>query len=169
MEIIGSGQYVRLIKRHGWECVERINASGIVCMVPVTDDDKIVLIEQFRRPLDARVIELPAGLVGDIAGSHTESLETAAQRELIEETGYQAQEFTLLIKGPPSAGLSSEIITFYLARGLTRVGPGGGDQTEDIIVHEVPLPQVHDWLQEKHRANLLVDPKVYTGLYFLCR
>ena len=169
MEIIGSGKYVRLVRRHGWECVERVNASGIVCMVPLTDDDKVVLIEQFRRPLNASVIEMPAGLVGDTTGNHAETVETAAQRELIEETGYQAKEFVLLIEGPPSAGLSSEIITFFLARGLTKVGSGGGDDTEDIIVHEIPVAQVHEWLEDKRRAGMMVDPKIYTGLYFLIR
>ena len=169
MEILASGRFVRLVSREGWECVERVNTSGIVCMVPVTEENEVVLVEQFRRPLGVRVIEWPAGLVGDNDQTQGEALETAARRELLEETGYEAKEFVYLTEGPPSSGLTSEVITFYLAKGLKKVADGGGESGEDIAVHKVPMKKVHDWLDEKRRAGVMVDPKVYTGLYFLTR
>ncbi len=169
MEILGAGRFARLVRRGRWEWVERVNAGAIVCMVPVTAEGKVVLIEQFRTPLGMRVIEWPAGLVGDEAGAEEESLETAAQRELLEETGYQAGELIYLTEGPPASGLSSEVVTFFLAKGLKKVGEGGGDGNEDITVHELTMGQVHEWLEEKRAAGVMVDPKVYAGLYFLLR
>jgi ADP-ribose pyrophosphatase len=71
--------------------------------------------------------------------------------------------------GPSSSGITSEIITFYIAEDLWRVGPGGGTHGEDITVHEVPLEAVDAWLEARSAEGILVDPKVYTGLYFLRR
>jgi len=94
-------------------------------------------------------------------------LEAAARRELFEETGYHAEHFSLLVGGPVSSGLSSEIITFYQALDAVKKGPGGGDATESIKVHEVPLKEADLWLYEMEKKGFLVDPKVYVGLYFL--
>jgi ADP-ribose diphosphatase len=167
--VLGQGRFVRLIRRGHWEYADRIQARAAVMIIPVTDDGRLVLIEQHRVPLGAKVLELPAGLVGDIAGEEDETLITAAQRELLEETGYEAERMELLMSGPPSAGMCSEIITFFMASGLSRVGPGGGDHLEDIVVHEVPLTDVTDWLLSRASEGMLVDPKIYAGLYFVER
>jgi len=132
----------------------------------VTDEGRLVLIEQFRIPVQARVVELPAGLVGDSAGDEGESIETAARRELEEETGYMPWELRELTSGPPSAGMSSEVVTFLLATKLERKGAGGGDHSEAIEVHEVQLAEVPRWLEKRRDRGTLVDPKVYAGLYF---
>jgi len=58
-------------------------------------------------------------------------------------------------------------VTLFLATKLRRVGAGGGVAHEDITVHEVPLAEVHSWLEAKAKAGVLVDPKVYAGLYFI--
>jgi ADP-ribose pyrophosphatase len=70
-----------------------------------------------------------------------------------------------LMAGPSSAGLTSEIVDFFLATGLKRVGPGGGDHQESITVHEVPLDIAPQWLAERAAAEILIDPKVYAGLF----
>jgi len=165
-KLIAEGKYLNVVVRRGWEYVERQNVTAIVALIAVTDEGRILLVEQHREPVDSRVIELPAGLVGDVPGEETEDLQTASQRELMEETGYQAERFEELIVGPPSAGITSEIVTFLRATGLKKVGEGGGDGSEDITVHEVPLDAADAWLKEKANEGLLVDPKVYTGLYF---
>ncbi len=167
MDILCQGKYLQLIREDNWEYVKRVNCSGIVVIVPMTKDKKVVFVEQFRRPLQAQVIEWPAGLVGDHASHASENIETAAQRELLEETGYEAKKLTWITEGPVSSGLSSEIITFYAALDLVKKGQGGGDSTEAIKVHEVPLAEAEIWLETMAKNGRLVDPKVYVGLYFL--
>ncbi|MBI2949729.1 MAG: NUDIX hydrolase [Verrucomicrobia bacterium] len=163
------GKHLRLVRSGRWEYLERTKASGAVMILAVTAEDKLILIEQFRLPLGKPVIELPAGLAGDIIGQETEAIATAAQRELVEETGYEARAFVHLVTGPPSAGLSSEVVALFRALDVRRVAAGGGDEHEDIEVHEIPLADVHDWLARKTKEGALIDPKVYAGLYFAWR
>jgi ADP-ribose pyrophosphatase len=131
----------------------------------VTPDRELVLVEQHRPAIDRSVVELPAGLVGDIPGREGESLATAAHRELIEETGFEAREMVELFAGPVSVGVSNEIITFFEARDLRRVGAGGGDDSEDITVQLVPLDHLDSFLAGRRAAGLAVDPKIYAGVY----
>ncbi len=166
-EILAEGRHLRLVRRRGWEFAERTTGPAVVALVAVTDHGRLLLAEQYREPVGATVVELPAGLVGDRPGEAGEDLRDAARRELAEETGYDAAELEVLTAGPPSAGPSTEIVTFLLARGLRRVGPGGGDAHEAITVHEVPLAAIADWLDAQSRAGRLIDPKIYAGLYFL--
>lgn len=164
-----TGKYLRVISEQGWEYVERSNCSGIVVIVAVTEDRKLLLVEQFRIPVKKPVIEFPAGLVGDLHENPDELLETAAKRELLEETGYKAACMNFLTEGPPSAGLSSEILTFFHATGLQKITAGGGDHTESIKVYEIPLKEVNAFLSKKRKQGVLLDPKIYSGLYFLGR
>lgn len=165
--ILHKGKYLNLHSENEWEYVERTNCSGIVVIVPMTKEGKVILVEQFRRPVEAQVIEWPAGLVNDKESHQRETLEAAARRELLEETGYHAEHLSFLVSGPVSSGLSSEIISFYQALDVVKKGPGGGDATESIKVHEVPLKEADIWLYEMERKGFLVDPKVFVGLYFL--
>jgi ADP-ribose pyrophosphatase len=165
--IIWQGSHLDLVMRGNWEFVQRKNITGIVCVVALTDDGKIVLVEQYRPPVASRVIELPAGLVGDLPGQEAEPLEAAARRELAEETGYDAGRMELLFDGVPSAGLCDEHITFFLATELTKVGPGGGDRNEDITVHEAPLDDLLDYLDDRVRTGVKVDVKIFSPLYII--
>ncbi len=165
--ILGRGRFLELVDEQGWEYVRRHASSGVVVIVATTDQQELVLVEQPRIPVRRRTIELPAGLVGDLPDSVAESLETAAIRELEEETGFVATAWRLLAEGPSSVGISTEVVTFFRATGLARVGPGGGDDTEDITVHVVPVAGVSAFLAEKAAAGALVDPKVFAALYFL--
>ena len=164
--VVWEGNYIRAVVRGRWEFAERKNITGIVGMIPITNDGRLVLIEQFRPALDSRVIELPAGLVGDVPGEEDEAMATAAQRELLEETGYKAAAMKRVFHGAASAGMCAEQITFFLATGLEKVGPGGGDPSEDIIVHEVPLGDLIDWLDRKIADGFVIDVKIYSSLYF---
>jgi ADP-ribose pyrophosphatase len=163
--VVTRGRYLTLVDDKGWEYVTRHGVTGIVVIVAFTPARELVLVEQYRPPVRQRVIELPAGLVGDVAGRETESLASAAHRELIEETGFEARELVELATGPTAVGVSDEVLTFFEARGLTRVGDGGGDHTEDIAVHLVPLPSLDAFLTGKRRDGLAVDPKIFSGLY----
>ncbi len=164
--VVWEGNYIRAVTRGKWEFAERKNITGIVGMIPVTDEGRLVLVEQFRPALDSRVIELPAGLVGDVPGEEDEAMVTAAQRELLEETGYQASAMTRVFHGAASAGMCAEQITFFLATGLEKVAPGGGDHSEDIIVHEVPVDGLLDWLDGKVSDGFVIDVKIYSALHF---
>lgn len=164
-KVLGKGKYLRLVREGRWEYVERVNTTGIVAIVGVTRGKELLLVEQERPAVKARVVELPAGLAGDLGA---ETLETAAQRELEEETGFTARRFERLGDFTSSAGLCTEIVTFFRARGLKRVGEGGGDASEDIDVHLVPLDRVAAWLKRKAR-DAIIDEKVYSGLWFAGR
>lgn len=160
-----SGRFLGMRERDGWEYACRTNASGVVGMVAVTDDQELVLVEQYRTPVNSRVLELPAGLVGD-TGNSDEPFVLAAERELLEETGYRASSMEELLTCPSSSGLTDEMITIYYASGLQRVGPGGGDGNEDITVHLVKLSEAVEWLQVRKCEGILIDPKIYAGLFW---
>jgi len=162
VRVLYEGEFLRLLRRRHWEYVERANSSGVAVIVAVTAESELLLVEQYRLPVAQPVIELPAGLVGDIEAD--ESLLEAAQRELIEETGYRAERMEVLAEGPTTAGLSNEVTTFCAAHGLTRVGPGGGDASEDIVVHPVALGKLREWLKDREQRTA-IDPKLYAGLW----
>jgi ADP-ribose pyrophosphatase len=161
-----AGRFLSLMERDGWEFATRSNATRVVMLVAVTNDDEILLVEQYRNPVSSAVIELPAGLVGD-HGNPEESIFDAAQRELEEETGYAAARMKLLMACPSSAGMSDEIVEFVLATDLRRVGPGGGDDSESIEVLRIPLVRAEDWLARQLADGRLLDPRIYAALYWL--
>jgi len=163
---LGAGRYLGLYETDGWEYVSRENASGVVVLVAVNDAGELLLVEQFRPPVGKPVIELPAGLVGDLHDP-AEGLLQAAQRELLEETGYAAGHLELFMSCPSSAGLTDEVISFVMASKLQKLGPGGGDASEDIAVHAVALADIDQWLSVRQKHGALLDPKIYSALYWL--
>ena len=84
VEVLGRGRFLRLVRRRDWEMVERAGVREIVVLVAVTPAGELLLVEQYREPVAATVIELPAGLVGDEPGREGEVMEEAARRELLE-------------------------------------------------------------------------------------
>ncbi len=162
------GKWLRLKASGRWEYVERTNEGGMaVVIVAATPAANLLFVEQFRVPVARRTIELPAGLVGDIDAG--ESLALAAERELLEETGWQAGRVEVLMSGPTSAGMSSECVAFVRATRLTRQHAGGGDATEDITVHEIPVQDAARWLAGKLAEGYAIDAKVWAGLWLLER
>jgi ADP-ribose pyrophosphatase len=162
------GKWLRLRKHGQWEYAERTNAGGLaVIVIAATPERRVLFVEQYRVPVGARTIEMPAGIVGDTDAD--ESLELAAERELLEETGWQAAKVELLMIGPTSAGMSSERVAFLRATGLTKVHDGGGDDSEDIIVHEIPADDVPAWLAQKASQGFEMDLKLWAGLWMLDR
>ena len=167
VEVLARGKYLHFLSEGGWEYVVRPHSTGVVVIVAITPERHLILVEQHRVAVHGSVIELPAGLVGDTGALRGEPMVNAARRELIEETGFEAEQMIELASGPPAVGVSSEFVTFFHAQGLRRVGPGGGDETEEITVHEVALDQLHGWLAEKQRGGAFVDPKLFAGLYLV--
>ena len=169
VEIVAEGRFLRFAKRNSWEYVERVNVRDVAVLVPITAEDEIVLVEQYRIPVQARMIELPAGLVGDEEEFREENLLDAANRELEEETGYRADELTLLTRAPSSGGMTSELVSFLHATGMEKVSAGGGVDGEEITVHVVPLGELRRWLRQKEAEGFLLDPKIFAGLYLIGR
>jgi ADP-ribose pyrophosphatase len=165
-EILGQGRFLRLVRRNGWEFVERTKPVRAALIGAVTRDGRLLVTEEYREPVSAVVIGCPAGLIGD-GDAAEETVEAGARRELQEETGYQAERITVLTQGPTSPGQTVEVIAIVLAEGLTKTGRGGGVEEEKVTWQEVPLQDIDAWLAAKVRAGCLIDPKVYTVLYFL--
>lgn len=167
--VLKEGKFMRLVRYGKWEYAERTNCRGIVIILGLTDDDKVILVDQYRAPVDKRVIEFPAGLISDEPRYKKETLAAAARRELFEETGYKAGRIVKLMEGPVSSGFSSDMVTIVRAYGLRKVGKGGGDHTEAITVHAVALNEAEGWLTRMSRKGHLIEPKVYMGLFLLMR
>jgi len=124
----GGGTAVREIMEH----------PGAVAIAALDADDRLVMIYQYRHALGRRLWEMPAGLL-DASGE--DPVETA-RRELAEEVGLAAQEWSTLIDVSPSPGFSDESVRVYLATGLTDVGRpdlGADDEEADLEIHRIPL------------------------------
>ena len=166
--VLHEGQWLRLVRRGHWESCERTHGKGMaVIIIAATPDDEVLFVEQYRVPLGSKTIEMPAGLVGDDHDGDT--LEAAARRELVEETGWEPGSVEVLLVGPTSAGMSNERIAFVRATALVKVGEGGGDASEDIVVHTVPRSEAPAWLMRKQREGYELDMKLWAGLWMLER
>ena len=163
MKIIFEGDHVNVLERDHWQYVERKKGKEAAAVLAETEDGEIILTEQVRHPVNARVIDFPAGLIGDEDPS-ADGAETA-RRELEEETGYACDSVELLARGPSSPGITSEIVSLYRAHGVRKLGKGGGVGGEDITVHVVPRVRMQAFLREKNEQGVLTDLKV--ALYFL--
>lgn len=164
-KLLSEGTFLGLYARGHWEYAARTNCTGAVGILPITDNHELILVEQFRIPLEAYVIEIPAGLAGDEAEFSDESLAQTAARELLEETGYRAGKITPLITSPTSPGMTTEMVSFFAATQLTREHSGGGTENEDIVVHRVPIAELDSWLHRQQANGCLVDFKIHACLY----
>ncbi|HEX5183961.1 MAG TPA: NUDIX hydrolase [Allosphingosinicella sp.] len=156
-ETVWEGKYIKAIRQGTWEYVSRTRGVTAAVILAI-HDGHVILVEQYRVPLGARCVELPAGLVGD--ETEGEAVESAAIRELEEETGYRAERMVDLGRFHASPGMSSEGFALVRAEGLTRVGEGGGVPGEEIEVHRVPLGQVPAFLEAKRAEGACADAKL---------
>ncbi len=138
---------------------EYIRHPGAVAVVPILDDGRVVMVRQYRYPIDKVIVEFPAG-----KRDPGEDLLACAQRELREETGYTAREWAFACEIHNAAAYSSESIWIYLARGLV-AGPQQLDSGEFVEV--VTLTEAE--LDALARDNRLPDVKTHIGLHWLQR
>ena len=113
---------------------EVIRHIGAVCVIPVTENNEVIVERQYRYPLDRVILEIPAGKLD----APDEDRLSAIRRELREETGYTADEWTVLGDFHPAPAYSDEYITMYLARGLHK-GDRHLDEDEFLDVYAIPL------------------------------
>ncbi len=156
-ETVWSGKFLEVKKDGRWEFVSRTRGVSAAVILAL-DGGEVILIEQYRVPLGANCLELPAGLVGD--EEEGEEAEQAAIRELEEETGYRAGRMANLGRFYASPGMSSEGFTLLRAEGLERTGDGGGVAGEDIIVHRVKLADVSGFVERKRAEGVAIDVKL---------
>lgn len=157
IETVWQGRFITTLREGRWEYVMR-NGDITAAVIVAIDDDHLILVEQYRIPIAKRCIELPAGLVGD--DHDGESIELAAIRELEEETGYRAEAMELLGEYVTSPGMVTERFTLVRARGLDRVGEGGGVPGEDITVHRVPLAGLTQFIAARRAEGMAIDSKL---------
>ena len=159
-----SGDFVEARTRGRWEYAGRprgIRAAAIIALdESVSGDPHVILVSQYRVPLSRFCLEIPAGLVGDLAGNEDEAAIEAAARELEEETGYRAGELEVLGEFYSSPGMVSESFTLLRARDLTKVGEGGGTADENICVHRVALSALSDFVTRWRAAGHGVDVRI---------
>ncbi len=156
-ETLWQGKFLEIRQQGRWEWAARrgeVHAAVILAI----HDGAVLLVEQERIPLGCRSLELPAGLVGDEAAGETP--ETAAVRELEEETGWRAARVEALGAFASSPGMTSETFTLVRATGLTRVGAGGGVEGEGITVHQVPLLDLPAFVAAKRAGGVAIDAKL---------
>jgi ADP-ribose pyrophosphatase len=156
-EVVWSGRFIEAKRLGKWEYVSRTRGVSAAVILAV-DDGHVLLVEQYRVPIAARCLELPAGLVGD--EEEGEAVESAAIRELEEETGYRAGRMTALGRFHASPGMSSEGFTLLRAEGLARAGEGGGVADEDIAVHRVRLEEVPAFVAARREMGVAMDAKL---------
>ena len=156
-ETVWRGRFVEAKRLGRWEFVSRVGEVTAAVILAVCEG-RVILVEQPRVPIGARCLELPAGLVGD--KEEGEAVETAAIRELEEETGYRAERMVDLGRFHSSPGMTSEHFTLLRAEGLTRVGSGGGVDGEDIAVHLVPVSEVPAFVAARRAAGVAIDAKL---------
>lgn len=157
VELMWQGRFIAAKREGKWEYVGRARNIRAAVILAV-DDGHVLLVEQYRVPLKRHCIELPAGLIGD--ETEGEAVETAAARELEEETGYRAARIDDLGEFSSSPGMVSETFTLVRATGLEQVHAGGGVEGEDILVHRVPLDGVTGFVAEQRRLGKMIDVRV---------
>ena len=159
-QTVWQGRFLATKVRGKWEYVTRTRGLRAAVILAIDPEDHVILVEQYRVPLGRRCIEFPAGLIGDTPGAEDEDDASAAARELEEETGYRAEWLEPLGEYHSSPGMVTESFTLLRAHGLTRIGPGGGTEGEDITVHRVALSDLDTSIAGWRAQGLAIDTRL---------
>ncbi|MGH9143219.1 MAG: NUDIX hydrolase [Vicinamibacterales bacterium] len=138
--------------------VEIVRHAPSVVLIPITDDGRVVIVRQYRAPLDRETWELPAGRLND-----GESAEEAARRECEEEIGLVPNRMKRLSGLYPAPGFCDEELIFFLASELQTPPPDSPhqpDEDEDITTRAVPLAEARAMVERQE----IIDLKTAYGL-----
>ncbi|WP_108645742.1 NUDIX domain-containing protein [Polynucleobacter rarus] len=136
---------------------EFIKHPGAVAIVPLFDDNSVLLERQYRYPMHQAILEIPAGKL-----EFGEDPLLCAKRELKEETGYEAKEWIFLGKIHPVISYSTEFIDIYLAKGLVQ-GQATLDDEEFLDIFRATLPEISEWIKK----GSITDVKTIISHYWL--
>lgn len=164
LKTMWQGKYVTALKRGRWEFVARTGGTRAVVIL-AEYQGKVILVEQFRHPINGRCLELPAGLVGD--EDPAAGIDDTAVKELEEETGFTAGRIERLGEFHSSPGMLSESFTLVRAHDLRKVGQGGGTEHEQIEVLLVDRSGIPDLVQKKRQDGVAIDVKLLLLMNFL--
>ena len=163
LQTMWEGKYIRAMKRGRWEYVSRTNSVG-AAVILAEHDGKVILVEQYRVPVGARCLELPAGLVGDEEAHAT--VESTAIKELEEETGFTCDRVERLGDFHSSPGMVAESFSLVRAHGVRKVGEGGGTEHEEIEVHLIAREDIPAFVAERRVAGVAIDVKLLIFMNF---
>lgn len=163
VETVHDWTYSRLVRRTiaspDGEVFDRtyVDSPGAVAVVAVTADDHVLLVSQYRAPVDGMVTEIPAGM-RDVEG---EPAEETARRELVEEVGYAADTWHPLGSILSTPGASNGVVEIFLARGLTPVPVRPHGPEEQVMrIHHVPIAEAIRMCMESE----IIDSKSVAGI-----
>lgn len=124
---------------------EIIKHPGAVAVIAITPDQKLVMVEQYRKALEKSIIEIPAGKL-----EPGEEPALTARRELEEETGYECENLELILSFYTSPGFADEIVYLYEATGLTKKEqPAACDEDEFVEVLEITVEEAERYIKEQ--------------------
>lgn len=158
MSEVWAGRFIAVHVEGTWEYVTRTRGIGAAVILAIDAARHVLLVEQYRVPLHAWCLELPAGLVGDSEAG--EAPEASAARELEEETGWRAGRLDSLGRFASSPGMVGETFELFRAHDLVQVGAGGGVDGENIIVHRVALDDLPAFVAAKRAEGRQIDVKL---------
>ncbi|WP_347862809.1 NUDIX hydrolase [Salimicrobium sp. PL1-032A] len=140
---------------------EIVNHPGAVAILAITEEKKLVMVEQYRKPLEKSLVEIPAGKL-----ENGEAPETTAVRELEEETGYTTDQLELITSFYTSPGFADEIVYIYLADHLKKLEEAvDGDEDEFVTMREVTLEEA----RHLEKEQLIHDAKTSYALMYASR
>ncbi|AQY50745.1 ADP-ribose pyrophosphatase [Listeria weihenstephanensis FSL R9-0317] len=141
---------------------EIVKHPGAVAVIAITPENKMIMVEQFRKPLENTIVEIPAGKI-----EPNEAPELTAGRELEEETGYKTEDLTHLVSFYTSPGFADELLHIYLAGDIHKqANPLQADEDEFVNILEVSLDEALQLIEE----NVICDAKtVYAVQYWQLR
>ncbi|HOQ76433.1 MAG TPA: NUDIX hydrolase [Thermoclostridium sp.] len=136
-----------------------IRHSGASVIVPITEDGHVILVEQYRKPVEEVSLELPAGRLNE-----GEDPARCAARELKEETGYTASRLVKILTLYPAAAYSDEVLHVYVATGLSK-GEASPDEDEVIQAFKYKMDDVIKMIMD----GAIKDSKTVSGILFTVR
>ncbi|MCQ6277991.1 NUDIX hydrolase [Bacillus sp. EB600] len=138
---------------------EIIKHPGAVAIIAITDENKIVMVEQFRKALERVIVEIPAGKL-----EKGEEPAVCARRELEEETGYECRNLELLVSFYTSPGFADEIVHVYIAKGLVKKENAAElDEDEFVNLEELTLDEAIEYIKEQK----IYDAKTMFAVQYL--